>query len=763
VKAGTTWCRVPLVLAAGAAMLFLMISPAPGGEAGIACGGSSWYFAEGYTGGDFDTWILIQNPNEADVLAHLRFFTPAGEPVSMDVILAGESRYSVYVNAVPGLENMEVATEVKCEAGGVICERAMYFSYDSGQGERAGGHASIGSSRLSNTWYLPEGYTGGGFDTYVLLMNPGTEDATDVHLKLMKPGDGRYYMFKTTVPAGRRVTVKVDDLVYTEGAENVVPAAVGAAGAGEGGEEPSQVTFDQTDVSVMVCSDKPIVAERAMYFDYYGRAGGSSSIGAPCAAPEWYLPEGYTGGEFDTWILAMNPNSFPVDITYTFYSNQPGFQPISVTHENVAPWSRDTIHVDDVAGLEGTDISTKVTAVKPVQLQAATAGAEKYALLYGIDGDAEGPAYAVEDMYDIKHRLVDYCGFSYSNMRYRADDQATLENLQADVQWLSQAAGPEDLVFFLFAGPTSSDAEGDYLDFYNGSLSGAELDALLDQVQSGSLVGLIDADNAGAFLPDLQQDGRVFMAACGEGESSHEYLEGDFSAACTDCGNSAFAYYFVEGLTKKEADTDGDDLVSAEEVFQYLVGRVSGLVQEKDGESQVPELSDLVEGEVELTVEEVPANIVAERSVYFRYGASSDGHTSIGTSALHDDWFLAEGYTGGGFDTYVLVVNPCQAWQKIDAVFMTPEGTVVERQYEVPPMYRLTIKVDDVDPSLSSTDVSTRITASPLELPAGAGAAAYAAEGACGVAVERAMYFTYRDPQDGSVKRGGSCSIGYGS
>ena len=88
---------------------------------------------------------------------------------------------------------------------------------------------------------------------------------------------------------------------------------------------------------------------------------------------------------------------------------------------------------------------------------------------------------------------------------------------------------------------------------------------------------------------------------------------------------------------------------------------------------------------------------------------------------------------------------------------MTPAGDVIERTYDVPPKYRLTIKVDDVDPLLSATDVSTSISARPME----AAAAGY--EENVGVAVERAMYFIYTDPLTGQIVRGGSCSIGYGA
>ncbi|MBC7253549.1 MAG: hypothetical protein H5T72_06250 [Actinobacteria bacterium] len=521
--------RVGVLLLASLLCLFMVPATTVHGAPGdfrAACGTSGWYFAEGFTGGDFDTWILIQNPNQEDTVATLRFFTPAGELQPLEVPLGGETRTTVYLNGLPELEaGCEVATEVRVEGSGIVAERAMYFNYG---GRRAGGHCSIGASGPASTWYLPEGYTGGEFDTYVLLMNPGDEDADGVWLKLMKPDDGRYYPFKLDVPAGRRVTVKLDDLVWTEGSDNYIASTYPPPP----GSDPLQVRFDDTPVSTWIISGKPLVAERAMYFEYYGKAGGSSSIGTTSPAPVWYLPEGYTGGDFDTWVMAMNPNSYPVDITYTFFSNQPGSEPVSVTHEGVPAYSRDTLFVDQVPGLEGTDVSTMVRACP------------------------------------------------------------------------------------------------------SGGCSGA---------------------------------------------SSSE------DAAC----------------------------------------------------------------------------IVAERTVYFRYEAAADGATSIGTPSLFGRWFLAEGYTGGGFDTYVLVMNPNDCWVKITATYMTPEGAEVVKEYPCPPRYRYTIKVDDQDPSLASADVSTRIEAEYMEDPGAEGAGcreAYAA----GVAVERAMYFVYRSPDTGKVMSGGTCSIGFG-
>jgi hypothetical protein len=151
--------------------------------------------------------------------------------------------------------------------------------------------------------------------------------------------------------------------------------------------------------------------------------------------------------------------------------------------------------------------------------------------------------------------------------------------------------------------------------------------------------------------------------------------------------------------------------------------------------------------------------VVAERSMYFNYEGADDGHLSVGASETHSFWHLAEGYTGAGFDTYVLFMNPYSNWQRVTATFMTPEGEPVVKEYDVAPYSRYTVHVDEIE-GLAETDVSTMLAAAPIADP-GAGTANMPGEGGepcgqSGIIAERAMYFVY-----GGIP-GGSCSIGFG-
>lgn len=219
-----------------------------------------WYFAEGYTGGKFDTYILVMNPNDTRADVTLTLMSPLGEAADVPVALAPHSRKTVSINGIPGWNPKEFSAVVRSNLP-VAAERSMYFVYDG----KTGGHDAMGCAAPSKTWYLAEGYTGPGFDTYVLLFNPNTVAAT-ANVRYMLNG-GRFVDVQYPIPARSRYTIAVN----------------------------KQPGLENADVSTMVSSDQPLVAERSIYFDYSGRQGGSCGPGVTAPAPEWYFAEGYTG------------------------------------------------------------------------------------------------------------------------------------------------------------------------------------------------------------------------------------------------------------------------------------------------------------------------------------------------------------------------------------------------------------------------------------------------------------------------------------
>jgi uncharacterized repeat protein (TIGR01451 family) len=204
----------------------------------------SWYLAEGCTDGGFETWVLVQNPGVDPVHVDLLLQTDEGERVFQDLI---------YVEIPPGsrrsfnlgryVQSYDVSTRVNCLDGEVICERAVYW------GGREGGHDSIGVTVPASTWYLAEGCTDGGFETWVLVQNPGRQS---VHVNIS---------FQTS--SGERVPEALQNVEIPAGSRRSFN--VGA------------YVVDYHVSTKVECTDGEVICERAVYWG--GREGGHDSIG----------------------------------------------------------------------------------------------------------------------------------------------------------------------------------------------------------------------------------------------------------------------------------------------------------------------------------------------------------------------------------------------------------------------------------------------------------------------------------------------------
>jgi hypothetical protein len=227
---------------------------------GAKAPGREWHFAEGFTGGEFDTYFLLSNPNGDAAEVTLSFMLPDASRQEAKMVLPAYSRGTVYTDGLPGLEQAEFSTSV-ISSMPIVAERAIYFKYAG----RGGGHAAMGVAQPAGNWLFAEGFTAGDFDTYVLLQNPSPASA-EVSVTFMLTGGGEVKKDVTIEPYAR-YTLNVDG----------VPG------------------LEQAEFSTLVESTTPLVAERAMYFSYNTRDGGSCSQGTTSPALEWYFAEGYTG------------------------------------------------------------------------------------------------------------------------------------------------------------------------------------------------------------------------------------------------------------------------------------------------------------------------------------------------------------------------------------------------------------------------------------------------------------------------------------
>ncbi len=128
----------------------------------------------------------------------------------------------------------------------------MYFDYQgTGSWGWTGGHCVIGAVAQGTAWFFAEGYTGAGFEEWLCIQNPG---ASNAHVSITYyPQGGGAPIIKDpiTVAANSRATVFVN------------------TDAGEG-----------LSICAKVASDKPVIVERPMYFNFDGIwTGGSDVVG----------------------------------------------------------------------------------------------------------------------------------------------------------------------------------------------------------------------------------------------------------------------------------------------------------------------------------------------------------------------------------------------------------------------------------------------------------------------------------------------------
>lgn len=301
------------------------------GAPGVTAPTCTWYLAEGSTAWGFSTFVLIQNPYRRENTVYLDFMCDDGSVYYHKVRMAPRSRYTVDPTIIKGLEKRDFSMKVHSTYP-VIVERSMYFEGPDGM---AGGHVSPGATRPRLLWYLAEGYTGKGFDTYVLLCNPGAQPALSKVTFMLPDGAGveKYYQ----LPAFSRKTIHM----------NEVPG------------------LENSGVAARVDCDRPIVVERSMYFNYNGIREGSNTVAAPAAGKSWYLSEGSTRNGFDTYILLLNPGNTDAVAALHFMSvGDRGTYGIRVPAR-----SRRTVWLNRVNGLENAEVSTHVTSTRPIVVE----------------------------------------------------------------------------------------------------------------------------------------------------------------------------------------------------------------------------------------------------------------------------------------------------------------------------------------------------------------------------------------------------------
>jgi hypothetical protein len=203
-----------------------------------------YYLAEGTTAWGFTTYVLVQNPQPTETEVTISYMTPGGPWQQPTFKMPANSRKTIRVNDYQ--PNTDLSTRVHGNQP-IIAERAMYWGADKPLGEAC--HDSIGMAQPHTSFYLPDGQTSDGRETWTLIQNPNDTEVT-VDISYLGPAGQGNVTFTQTIPMNSRRTFNMAD-------------------RGINGRAAVMVTCKTEGKKIMV--------ERAMYWN--SRGAGTDTIG----------------------------------------------------------------------------------------------------------------------------------------------------------------------------------------------------------------------------------------------------------------------------------------------------------------------------------------------------------------------------------------------------------------------------------------------------------------------------------------------------
>jgi len=233
--------------------------------------------------------------------------------------------------------------------------------------------------------------------------------------------------------------------------------------------------------------------------------------------------------------------------------------------------------------------------------------------------------YAVNDAMAFSNHLVEYNQVPKENVVLLLDEEANLTRLRSALGvYLKNKASKDDMVIIYFAGhgatereATSPDGDGlekyllpydvDPKELYATAMPMEEISRLFSRIRSDRLVFIVDTCYSGAsggrtisvadiragisdgFLDRITGGkGKIILTASGANE---------VSAESDELQHGIFTHFLIKGL-QGQADSDGDGLITVDEVYTY----VSKQVPQATNQEQHPVKKGIVEGPLILSI-----------------------------------------------------------------------------------------------------------------------------------------------------------------
>ena len=607
------------------------------GSPGTSIPAPTWYLPNGYTSGGYATDITVQNPNAVQVTVDFNLIS--GSTVTSPAALQGFSvpaRSSKTFDMGDYVTSGDFSAEVTSTGGNVVCEQVVY-------GPNGGfAYSALGASTASTTWYMADGCTGGGLQTYIDMVNPGNTAVTlDITFyassgQVMGPQD--YPM-----PPRSEATVCLNDYLI----DWDVSTKVTVTGGG-------------------------VACWQTMYGQE--RAWANRSLGAPDSNSIWYLPDGCADANRETWVIVFNPQASEVTIDVSILTEAGAIISPSLQDVPIPAGNRRAFNLGNYV------TSLTVSAV----VESSGGGVVCESVVYG---DTRAWSRACEGATSTSTSWFLPAGqadnkTATSIMVENPNPSAVTVNLKLQTEEGQQAPAALQGVSVYAESCRSFDLN----DYFNGGCVSV-------LVEASDVVACSRSTGGIAFSSFYFAEGYT-----GDGFDEYLCLMNPNAAGTT----AHITYMFSDGSTQVQ-----DVPIGATTRCTVNVNGVVGAGRE-----------------VSLKVE-AEGKIVAERPMYFNYGGAWDGgHDVVGLDTPQTSFYFAEGYTGDGFDEYLCLMNPNTSATTAHVTYMFTDGSTQVQDVPIGATSRRTVKVNDqVGPG---RDVSVKVLA---DAP---------------IVAERPMYFNYQ-------------------
>ncbi len=248
---------------------------------------NTWYFGAGEVNSQTSLYILVMNPSTQTANVTAQYFLTDGTRVNRSMDVPPTSRASFDAStALPA--GSKFASKITSNVS-IMAERTVVFANITWAGYNMNGlHNTIGSDKISDTWYFAAGQTDSLSYAYILVLNPNDQSANVTAQYFLT--DGSVVNKTMIVPPTSRASFD---------AQADLPAG--------------------SKFSIKVNSNISIVAERTVTFintNIGGKIinGVHNTMGSPILNRNWSVGGGYVSPDAYSYILIVNPNPVTANI-----------------------------------------------------------------------------------------------------------------------------------------------------------------------------------------------------------------------------------------------------------------------------------------------------------------------------------------------------------------------------------------------------------------------------------------------------------------